>query len=60
MITISLAKTLQVTERLPVGVKDSAVKNSMHTFPESQAEAAMKFVLQKAREGWSVLVTQGN
>ena len=58
MIIISLAKTLQVTERLPPGVKDSAVKSSIHTFPNNAREPAGKFIIERAFEGWSVLVTQ--
>ena len=60
MIVISLVRTTQAIDRIPTGMSEKSIKNSIHTYPENQVEAAKNFIIESARKGYSVLVTQGD
>lgn len=60
MIYITVARTAEAINRMPTGVNQANIQSSMHTYPENQAKEAGKFIIQKAREGYSVMVTQAN
>lgn len=57
MITISIAKTSKVIDRLPVGIKTSSIQSSIHTYPDRQADDVLKLALEKIKEGYSVLLS---